>query len=168
MLLCQNYLKIVPWGLVSALICLMRILGIDFGEKRIGVAISDELCLIAQPLMTILRTGGGKEIDEIKKIVHDYNVYRIVIGLPLRFNGRESTMSQKSMMFGEQIKKATGINIEYYDERLTTKEIDRRMIEAGVRRQKRKKDADKFAACVILQSFLCANKSKTPLERAEL
>ena len=134
----------------------MRILGIDFGEKRIGIAVSDPLGLTAQAVAVI---GKGKsfeqDIKELKKIIKKYGgVDEIVVGLPKTMAGEIGKQAQKVLEFVEALKISFKINIRTWDERLTTVEAEKTLISAGLSREKRKKVIDKSAATYILQSYL--------------
>ena len=134
----------------------MRILGIDFGEKRIGIAVSDPLGLTAQAVAVI---GKGEsfeqDIKELKKIIKKYGgVDEIVVGLPKTMAGEIGKQAQKVLEFVEALKISFKINIRTWDERLTTVEAEKTLISAGLSREKRKKVIDKSAATYILQSYL--------------
>ncbi len=134
----------------------MRMLGIDFGEKRIGVAISDPLGFTAQAVAVI---GKGEsfdmDINELKKIIKKYEgVNEIVVGLPKTMAGEIGVQARKVLEFVEALKNNFKININTWDERLTTVEAEKTLISAGLSREKRKKVIDKSAATYILQSYL--------------
>lgn len=132
----------------------MRILGLDIGSKTIGVAMSDPLGWTAQGITTIKRTKKEKDIEEIKRICDEYLVETIVIGLPKNMNGSIGESGERILGFSEEIKEATNIKVEMWDERLTTVAAHRAMLEADLSRQKRKKIVDKIAATYILQGYL--------------
>lgn len=132
----------------------MRILGLDVGQKTIGVAVSDPLGFTAQGLTTIRRTNKEKDIEEIKKFCDEYNVEVIVIGLPKNMNGTIGSSGEIVMAFGEIIKEQLNIEIKYWDERLTTVAAHKAMLEADLSRNKRKKIVDKIASTYILQGYL--------------
>lgn len=134
----------------------MRTLGIDYGDKRIGVAISDPLGIIATGIAVV---GKGEtfeqDIQEIGSLINKYDgVDGIVVGLPRKMSGEAGIQVEKVMKFVEALKQAFKINIITSDERLTTVEAERALIETGMSREKRKKVIDKSAAAVILQSYL--------------
>jgi putative Holliday junction resolvase len=134
----------------------MRVLGIDYGDKRIGISISDPLGFTAQGVAVI---GKGETFDhdirEIKRIIKKYDgVDEIMVGLPKTMAGGIGVQAEKVLGFVEALKKEFKINIGTWDERLTTAEAERFLIEAGLSREKRKKVIDKSAAAVILQSYL--------------
>lgn len=132
----------------------MRILGLDIGSKTIGVAMSDPLGWTAQGITTIKRTKKEKDLEEIKRICNEYSVETIVIGLPKNMNGTIGESGERILEFSDEIKEATNIKIEMWDERLTTVAAHRAMLEADLSRQKRKKIVDKIAATYILQGYL--------------
>lgn len=132
-----------------------RFLGIDFGEKKIGLAISDLLALTAQPLIVINRKSIKEDIEVINDIVINKNVAKIVIGLPLNMDGSEGEGAKNTRIFAEKLRNKINIPIEFLDERLTTAQAEKMLIdEADLSRNKRKKVKDKLAACIILQSYL--------------
>ena len=131
-----------------------RILGLDLGQKTIGVAISDPLGFTAQGLTTIRRNNKGKDIEDLKKICDDYSVETIVIGLPKNMNGTIGESGERVLALAELIKEKTHLPIEMWDERLTTVAAHRAMLEADLSRGKRKKIVDKVAATYILQGYL--------------
>lgn len=139
----------------------MRIIGLDVGDKTIGVAISDPYGMIAQGLKTIKRVNESKDIDEIKKIVQSFMVEKIVVGFPKNMNGTIGAQGQKAIYFVEILKRELKIPILLWDERLTTVEANRVLIEkADVRRSKRKEVIDKLAATLILQGYLDSEKNQ--------
>ncbi|QSZ26547.1 Holliday junction resolvase RuvX [Aceticella autotrophica] len=133
----------------------MRIIGLDLGDKTIGIAFSDPSGLIAQGMKTIRRTVENEDIEEIKKIVENFMVEEIVVGFPKNMNGSIGPQGEKVIRFVENLKKEISLPIFLWDERLTTVEANRMLIEkADVRRSKRKLLIDKVAATLILQSYL--------------
>ena len=116
----------------------MRILGLDVGQKTIGVAISDPLGFTAQGLTTIRRKNKETDIEELKKFCDEYKVELIVIGLPKNMNGTIGPAGEIVMAFGELIKESLNIEIKYWDERLTTVAAHKAMLEADLSRNKRK------------------------------
>lgn len=128
----------------------MRIMGLDVGEKRIGVAVSDLLGYIAQGISVVKR----EDIEELKKIVGDYNIEKIVVGLPKNMDGSIGEQAKKVLAFMENLKKEINLPILTWDERLTTKEAEGVLLRADLSRAKRKKVIDKLAAVLILQSYL--------------
>lgn len=134
-----------------------RILALDLGERRIGVAISDALHIIAQPLETIERENLTEDIKKIKTLVSEYNISRVIVGLPLNMNGSKGLSAQTALGFAEYVKEELGVKVEMVDERLTTSQAERALLEADMSRKKRKKHIDKLAAQMILQAYLDAH-----------
>lgn len=132
----------------------MRILGLDIGDRTIGVAISDPLGFTAQGITTIRRKSEAYDLEEIKKICDEYEVDTIVSGLPKNMNGTLGPQSEKVLEFCDLIKEHVNIEIKMWDERLTTVAATRAMLEADLSRSKRKKIVDKMAATYILQGYL--------------
>jgi len=130
----------------------MRVIGLDIGTKRIGVAISDEECIIARGLNSIER--NGKEIEKIKEIIKKYNVEKIVYGLPLRMDGSISSQTEVAVSFISKLKEEISIPLLPWDERLSSKQAETILIEADISRKKRKKLIDKLSAQIILQNYL--------------
>lgn len=131
-----------------------RIMGLDVGDKTIGVAVSDLMGITAQGVKTVRRVGKKKDIEELKAIIKERQVNKIVSGLPKNMNGTLGPQGEKVIKFCELLEQETGINIEYWDERLSTVAAERSLIEADVRREKRKKVIDMLAAVIILQGYL--------------
>lgn len=135
----------------------MRILGLDYGTKTVGVAVSDELGITAQPIMTIERKSENKlrkTLAAIETLIEEYKVSFVVLGYPKNMNNTIGARAQATEEFAEHIKRRTGLEVVLQDERLTTVESERILMEAGVRREHRKEFVDKMAAAVILQSYL--------------
>ncbi len=135
----------------------MRIMGLDFGSKTVGVAISDSLLIIAQPLEIIRRKEANKlrqTLARIEELAVEYEVGEIVLGLPLNMDDSEGERAILTREFEEKLSRRTGLPVIMWDERLTTVEADNAMIEAGIRREHRKEYVDKIAAAFILQSYL--------------
>jgi putative Holliday junction resolvase len=138
----------------------LRILGLDVGQKTIGVAISDPLGFTAQGLTTIRRTNKEQDIQEIRKFCDEYNVEVIVIGLPKNMNGTIGQSGEIIMSFGKLVEEKLNIEIKFWDERLTTVAAHKAMLEADLSRNKRKKIVDKVASTYILQGYLDMNYRK--------
>ena len=135
----------------------MRILGLDYGSKTVGVAVSDPLGLTAQKVETIWRKQEDKlrrTLARIEELIAEYEVEKIVLGFPKNMNNTVGERAEKALEFGEMLKKRTGLEVIMWDERLTTVEADRTLIEAGVRRENRKQYLDGIAAVFILQGYL--------------
>lgn len=135
----------------------MRIMGLDFGSKTVGVAVSDPLGLTAQGVEIIRRKSEKKlrqTLARIEELVDQYQVERIVLGLPKHMNNDIGERAEKSLEFQEMLEKRTGLRVVMWDERLTTVEADRTMMETGIRRENRKEYVDMLAAVFILQGYL--------------
>jgi len=132
----------------------MRILGLDIGDKRIGIAISDELGHTAQGLMVLERSTEGADIDRIKEIMADYSADKVVVGLPLRMDGTVGIQAQKAKGFAERLRAEVSQPVVYWDERLTTATARKALISGEMRRSVRRRVIDKVAASLILQSYL--------------
>lgn len=137
----------------------MRIMGLDYGSKTVGVAISDPLLITAQGIETITRKDENKlrkTCARIEELISEYEVGRIVLGFPKLMNNDIGERAEKTREFGEMLTKRTGLKVVMWDERLTTVEAERTLIENKVRREDRKKYIDKIAAVFILQGYLDA------------
>lgn len=137
----------------------MRIMGLDYGSKTVGVAISDPLGITAQGIETIERKMENKlrqTLARIQQLAEEYEVEKVVVGLPKHMNNDIGERAEKSIAFGEMVKKRTGLEVVMWDERLTTISAERTLIESNVRREDRKKYIDKIAAVFILQGYLDA------------
>ncbi|SEM28770.1 putative holliday junction resolvase [Syntrophus gentianae] len=134
----------------------MRILGLDYGEKRIGVALCDELGWTAQALTTVIRKSWRRDVGSIAALVEAYGVEKIVIGYPLRLDGTEGIQCEKVLRFARRLEAALGIPIVSWDETLTTKEAEEILARSGVHPKKRRAVVDRLAASLILQSYLDA------------
>src|SRR5437016_11455317 len=132
----------------------MRVMGLDVGDKTIGVAISDALLLTAQTRPTIRRKGLNSDIDILRALIAENEVHEIVVGQPLHMNGKESPQSQKVARFAGEIQKALGIPIVFWDERLTSFAAEQHLEEMGLNWRKRRQHVDKIAAMIILQNYL--------------
>ena len=132
----------------------MRILGLDVGQKTIGVAVSDPLGFTAQGIKTIYRKNKEQSLDEVVSLCDEYKVDTVIIGLPKNMNGTIGFAGEKILEFTEQLKSKIDIEIKLWDERLTTVSAHRAMLEADLSRAKRKKIVDKIAATYILQGYL--------------
>ena len=133
---------------------MQRALALDLGEKRIGVAVSDPLNIIAQSVGTIQRKDIKSDLKKIADFVKEYRADKLVIGLPLNMNGTKGKSAKLAIDFVETVKKEIQIDVEMIDERLTSAQGERIFLEADMSREKRKKNIDKIAAQLILQSYL--------------
>ena len=135
----------------------MRIIGLDFGSKTVGVAVSDELLITAQGIEIVRRKSENKlrqTLARIEKLIKEYNVEKIVLGFPKNMNNSEGERCEKTLEFKEMLERRTGLTVELWDERLTTVAADNLMMEAGIRRENRKEYVDQIAASFILQGYL--------------
>ena len=135
----------------------MRIMGLDFGSKTVGVALSDSLLITAQGLEIIGRKEENKlrrTLARIEELIQEYEVTEIVLGLPKNMNGTEGERVALTREFAEKLERRTGLPVIFWDERLTTVAADKAMMEAGIRRERRKEYVDKIAASLILQGYL--------------
>ena len=138
----------------------MRIMGLDYGNKTVGVAISDELKITAQPIETVVRERANKlrkTYQRLEELISQYEVEKIIVGKPLNMNGTEGEMVSLATGFAEELSRRTGLEVEMLDERLTTSEADRILKETGVAISGRKEHIDKMAAAIILQTYLDMN-----------
>ena len=141
----------------------MRILGLDFGSKTVGVAVSDGLLLTAQGVETIERKDENKlrkTCARIEELIAEYEITETVLGLPKNMNNTEGERVEKTKAFGEMLERRTGLPVHYWDERLTTVAAEQILMESGVRRENRKAVIDKVAAGLILQGYLDCLKTK--------
>ena len=135
----------------------MRIMGLDFGSKTVGVAISDSLLVTAQGIEIIRRKEENKlrqTLAHIEELILEYEVQEIVLGCPKNMNGTEGVRVELTEEFKDKLERRTGLPVALWDERLTTVAADRTMMEAGIRRENRKEYVDKIAATLILQGYL--------------
>jgi putative holliday junction resolvase len=132
----------------------MRILALDHGTVRIGVAVSDELKMIAQPMEFIAAEPFTRVVERLKEILRDKEVEMILIGMPRNMDGSYGPAAQKVQDFIAALKEKIEVPIKTWDERLTSVQANRLMIEANVRRDKRKAKVDQMAAAILLQSYL--------------
>lgn len=142
----------------------MRVIGLDYGTKTVGVAVSDEMKLIAQPLLTIERKQANKlrqTYAAIEKIIEEQDVELIVLGYPKNMNNTEGERAHATNEFKEALERRTGLQVVLVDERLTTVEADRILEDTGVAKSSRKEHIDKMAAAIILQNYLDVEYNKT-------
>lgn len=132
----------------------MRILGLDYGERRIGVAVSDPTGTTGQPLMVIDKRDPGSDIVKISDLVDDYDVDEVVVGLPISLSGEIGPQARTVLEFVEKLKAELRVPVKTWDERLTTSYAGRALKESDVRRKRRKEVVDKVAAAIILQGYL--------------
>lgn len=135
----------------------MRIMGLDYGSKTVGVAVCDPLGITAQTVETIVRSEENKlrrTLARIEELVREYEIEQIVLGYPKNMNNSSGDRAEKTEAFKESLTRRTGLPVVLWDERLTTVAADRILMECGVRREKRKDKVDQIAAALILQSYL--------------
>ncbi|MDO4464648.1 MAG: Holliday junction resolvase RuvX [Bacillota bacterium] len=135
----------------------MRIMGLDFGSKTVGVAISDPLLITAQGIEIIRRKEENKlrqTLARIEELIEEYHVEEIVLGLPKNMNDTSGPRVAVTLEFKDKLERRTGLPVHTWDERLTTVAADKTMMEAGIRRENRREYVDKIAAVLILQGFL--------------
>lgn len=135
----------------------MRILGLDFGSKTVGVAVCDPLMITAQGVEIIRRETEGKirkTLQRIEALIEEYEVEKIVLGFPKSMNGSISERAEKTMEFKETLERRTGLEVVLWDERLTTVAANKAMMESNIRREDRGKYVDEIAAIFILQGYL--------------
>lgn len=138
----------------------MRIMGLDYGSRTVGVAVSDRLLITAQGVETVCRIKENKlrqTLARIQALCEEYDVGEIVLGLPKNMNNTIGDRAEKSLEFAEMLKKRTGLPVVMWDERLTTVAANRTLMETGVRREHRKEYIDQIAAVFILQGYLDRN-----------
>jgi len=138
----------------------MRILGIDYGSKRLGVSLSDEDEILASPLPVHIRTKLAEDLSFLAHLTHDQKVGRIVLGLPLNMNGSQGEMARAVQEFADELRHACKVPVILFDERLTTSEAERVLIQADISRKKRKNLRDGLAAVLILQAYLDSERAR--------
>lgn len=146
----------------------MRIMGLDYGSKTVGVAVSDALGLTAQGIETVQRKAENKlrqTLARLEELIAQYEVSAIVLGYPKNMNNTVGDRAEKTLEFKETLEKRTGLPVIMWDERLTTVEAERVLMEGKVRREQRKTYVDKLAAVFILQSYLDAKEQKKRLNK---
>lgn len=131
-----------------------RILGLDVGARRIGIAVSDLLGITAQGLETLQRRNKRTDLEELGRVIREYEVREIVVGLPLRMSGVEGIQAEKMQVFAEDLRKRFKLPVHMWDERLTSAEANRLLRETELSIEKRGKAVDRMAAVLILQSFM--------------
>ena len=132
----------------------MRILALDHGTKRIGVAVSDELQVIAQPVEYIPAQPSAELVARLEELIEDRKVELILVGMPRNMDGSYGPAAEKVQAFVAMLEGAVAVPIKLWDERLTSAQANRVLIQGGVRRDKRKENVDKMAAAILLQSYL--------------
>ena len=136
----------------------MKMLGVDYGDARIGISVCDEMEMFSAPLTTLKSFSMKKNIDAVLDIAKRECVERIVVGLPLNMDGSEGERANKSRAFGRVLERVSGIDVDYFDERLTSVEAEEILESVGTKKSKRKNIVDQIAAQLILQGYLDAKK----------
>ena len=131
-----------------------RVLGLDVGSRRIGMAISDPLGLTAQGLPTLQRQNKRLDFEQLAKIINDYQISEIVVGYPLRLSGMEGIQSEKMQLFAGELRKKFGLPVHLWDERLTSTQANRLLRETDLSIKKRGQAVDRMAAILILQNWM--------------
>jgi len=139
-----------------------RILALDFGSKNIGLAVSDELGVTAQGLPTLRRSNKRNDLDHLRRVIRQYGIYEMVMGLPLRMSGSEGIQSEKVQAFAEELRRKFKLPVHLFDERLTSVEANRLLRETDMSIRRRAEVVDQLAAVLILQSFLEFRKARNP------
>jgi putative holliday junction resolvase len=147
------------WPVLTIYMTPGRILALDLGKKRIGLALSDELGVTAQGLETLQRTNIREDLAHLAKLASSHNVTLILMGNPLHMKGHEGRGSGHAREFGDRLEAATGIPIQLWDERLTTVQAQRVLRESGISIEKRAKAVDRLAAVILLESYLDSRQS---------
>jgi len=132
----------------------MRILGVDYGDKNIGLALSDKMLITAQAFQSYKSKNKNEDIQFFKNLISKYNIKKIVIGLPLRMDGSEGSRVKKTKNFAAWLRKSLNIPVVYWDERLTTKQASQIMRDKGLSNKKKKELVDQISAVIILSSYL--------------
>lgn len=138
----------------------MKVMGLDYGDRRIGVAVSDAFGWTAQGLEVIERRGDNSELGKIAYLIRDLEIGEVVVGLPKNMNGTVGPRGEICIEFANQLKELLGLPVHLWDERLTTRSAERALLEADVSRKKRKQVVDKLAASLILQNYLDAHSTR--------
>lgn len=136
-----------------------RTLALDYGDRRIGIALSDELGMTARPLMTFTRTSRQDDLDLLERLIREHDVRRIVVGLPLEMDGRRGRRARITESFIDAVRAATRLPVIAWDERLTTVQAERVLISGDVRRERRREVIDQVAAVILLQAWLDAQRA---------
>ena len=142
----------LPEQPASALV--RRVIGFDVGDRRIGVAVSDPLGYTAQPLFTLHRTTHRADLKAVARVLRKHDAAEAVVGNPLYMSGDQSPQAAKAQAFAEELRSEFGLTVHLWDERLTSSQANKILIQGGVRRDKRKEKVDKMAAAILLQSYL--------------
>jgi putative Holliday junction resolvase len=136
----------------------MRVLGIDYGRVRVGLALSDEDGILASPLPALARSR--RDIDEIARLIRERDVARVVVGLPLLMDGTRGTMAEEACAFANRVAQKTNLPVDLLDERWTSSEAERAMLEGNLSRRRRKELRDGLAAVLVLQAYLARQRAE--------
>lgn len=139
----------------------MRIMGIDYGDVRVGLAVSDETEFLAGGIGSVTIKGMNNAIELVCEKINEYGCKKVVLGLPVNMNGSLGDKAEKIKVFGEKLKETTGLDVEYVDERLTTVMAHGFMNETGTHGKKRKNSVDTLSAQIILQGYLDGKRRRT-------
>jgi len=139
-----------------------RILAVDYGEKRIGLAVSDELGITASPLTTLMHRSDEETVRHIAQLASKLKVAQIVIGLPRRTDEREGEMERRVKAFAEKLRQAVSVPVMLFDERFTTRIAEQVLLEADLSRRKRKQVRDRLSAVILLLSYLDSQREVAP------
>jgi putative holliday junction resolvase len=143
-----------------------RVLGLDVGSRRIGIAVSDPLGITAQGLETLQRKNKRHDLAALERVIREYQVREIVVGLPLRMSGAEGTQSGKMHGFADELRTQFGLPVHLWDERLTSAEANRLLRQTELSIEKRAKAVDRMAAVLILQGWI-ESQAAGPLDKAQ-
>ena len=135
-----------------------RKMGIDYGDVRIGIAMTDALCIISSPFEVYKNKGEQDTLNHIANLIKQYDVDEVAMGLPLNMDGTEGERALLHRAFGEKLAQLSNVKVAFIDERLTSAEAEEILISSGVRREKRKELIDKISAQIILQTYIDMNK----------
>lgn len=138
----------------------MRILGIDFGDRKIGLAISDRLGFTAQPLEIYRRKTEKEDEKYFKTLVADYGITEVIVGLPLRMDGSAGTRAEKTREFAQWLERILGLSVQFWDERLTTKQANRILSQQKISAKDKKDIEDQVSAVIILSAYLESKRAK--------
>lgn len=139
---------------------MVRVMALDVGEARIGVALSDETGTLASGLATLKAIGPRKDAQAVARLVRQHEAGALVVGVPYRLDGSTGPQAEKVLAFVERLRRAVPVPVDTWDERLTSREADERLAEAGVPRRQRKDRIDQAAAALVLQEYLDARASR--------
>jgi putative Holliday junction resolvase len=140
-----------------------KTIALDVGTKTIGVAVTDALGLLAHPVCTVARKGVQRDVTRLEAVFADHEPVAVVVGLPYELDGTEARSAKLARQIGTEVGERTGLPVHYVDERYSSVEAERRLIEAGMSRKKRKEVIDQAAAVVILESWLAMRRSAGPV-----